>query len=120
MSSVASEEVETSNQGREDVEMELECTLSELIVVCSRMRFYMLQSSTSGHVVWMHLRASWQVDLSRTLKRPVVYLGRVTHVLHLALEDQTISGRDWTDDRSVLSGRARVRLKLTSKAVVVA
>jgi hypothetical protein len=68
----------------------------------------------------MHLKTSGQVEQLRTLERPPVYLGRVTHVMHLAFEDQPITGRDWTDDRSVLRGRVRMRLRQTSKAVVVA
>jgi len=40
-----------------------------------------------------------------------MYLGRMTHVMHLALEDQPITGRFWTDDRSVPCDSVRGRLR---------
>ena len=45
-----------------------------------------------------------------TLKGPLMYLGRVIHVMHLALEDQPITGWFWTDDRSVLCDEQRADL----------
>jgi hypothetical protein len=52
--------------------------------------------------------------------KTVVYPRRVVHVIHLAFEDQPIIGRNWTNDRSVLSGGVGKRLKHTPKAVLVA
>jgi len=54
------------------------------------------------------------------LGKAVVYPRRVAHVIHLASEDQPIIGRNWTDDRCVLSGRVGKRLKHTTKVVLVA
>jgi hypothetical protein len=55
-----------------------------------------------------------------TLKGSLMYLGRVILVMHVPMEDQPATGRDWTDDRFILRGRIRLRMMKTSKAVVVA
>jgi hypothetical protein len=54
------------------------------------------------------------------LKRPLMYLSRMTLVMIFTLQDQPVTGRDRTDDWFLLRGGFGVRLIKASKAVVVA
>ena len=58
--------------------------------------------------------------LQNISKMPLVYPRRMTLVVHLAIEDQSTTVRDWTDDWLVLNGCLAVRLTKTAKAMIVA